>query len=523
MDYTLSNALNSETTLRYTDDISYFGAGTLAITALMHNSESGAIQSADILINQSNSNYVELTLDKSKSSFRQAYLGDILSHEFGHFFGLSHSEVIHSTMIFSIFKNQHTIHSDDIAGIKKLYNMNAKQGSLRGRVVATTELEGVFSAHVQVISTATNNVVQSQLTSEKGEFFIENLDTEDSYYILISPVRNKNSLSDYYKNINNKHCGETNFKASFYTKCGPRAKSRPQVFKLTSEQDYIDVGDMTIRCSENIDTEYYSNKNKTIDRTFPLVDGGNVEPVVFNGVFSDSEITDGALGLGDEYSLDYRSHSDTANMYLKVDLTAAGIGSDYAFEVHSKKVPAGSWNKHYPVSDMTGKKLVDMSIRLELSDTASENLFHLKVFPVSISTPERYEIFSTLNLLNNSNKIYSLQASIGRDIAGVFEPVGINDSYPYDDNQTCSEGVQRYESKPYVEIVENPTVAGESNHRSGSSSSNTGLFGISCGLMSVDSDDDSNSSGGNSFFIGALLIFLLINIFKIDLNSLSKS
>lgn len=506
---------SSTNSFRFTSDFSFFGSGVIAITSISYNASTGDILSADVLMNQYSSKSINLTLDKSLSGDSNAYIGDVVTHEFGHFLGLSHSEVVDSTMVYSVFKGQHTIHSDDIAGVKRNYEIS-KNGSLKGRVIAG-ESTPVFGVNVQAISTRTNDVIQSGITDSNGEYFLENLELGDSYYIMVSPLRNLSSLSDYYKNINNQICFQENFRSTFYSKCGPRSKSHPQAFYLDEEIDYLNIGDVTIRCDENINTEYFGNKFKTMDRSFELLENYSDTDIIFNGFFTEQELELGLAGAGDEFTLDL-TNLDTGNLSLdsllvNIDLNGAGIGSNFDFSVLTKRSHETIYTEHSSTSDTHGKKLTNLNIQLALSNTATDNKFDIKIYPKPLTNLESYEIFSSPNVLTNENNIYTIIASVGFNGLSGFNPLHPIDSFPYEDNQSCTEGTVTHSSSPYVPL--------KSSFGDAAQADEDDPLGITCGT--IDVDNGSNSGGMGSFFVGILIMFALFNIENIKLNPLSKS
>lgn len=93
---------------------------TLALTTITYNTETAEIYDADVEINSAEANFTvtddpELIVDD---------LSAIITHEIGHFLGLSHSENNAATM-WSHYNpretQQRTLHPDDIAGICEIY------------------------------------------------------------------------------------------------------------------------------------------------------------------------------------------------------------------------------------------------------------------------------------------------------------------------------------------------------------------------------------------------------------------
>lgn len=91
---------------------------TLALTTITFNVESGEIFDADIEVNSANNAITTGDVDVS------ADLQSILTHEVGHFFGLSHTPVREATMFRSYAPGDTSLrdlHPDDIAGFCAIY------------------------------------------------------------------------------------------------------------------------------------------------------------------------------------------------------------------------------------------------------------------------------------------------------------------------------------------------------------------------------------------------------------------
>lgn len=497
----LPNVSNSRNTFRYTDEFSYFGSGIIAVTSIAYNAKEGDILSADILVNQSGTNPVDFTLDPTISSKDNAYIGDVFTHEVGHFFGLSHSEVIHSSMKYSIFKNQYDIHPDDIAGLRHNYGKIVENGRIYGRVIAGNDIP-IFGVNVQLLSANSGEVVQAQVTDSNGEYNFKNLEEGDSYYILVSPLKNLQTVSDYYKNVNKKLCFQEEFQPTFYMQCGSRHKSRPQLFELSSSEYEIDAGDLTIRCDENLDANYFAKKIATVDREYELIQDTSSGGVVFNGYFSTQEVSDGLTGLGDDFILDL-SHVETSDYPLssysvKLNLLGTTIGSNFDFYVSVKRDDEISYSSYQSGTDsVSGKKLTNLTINLKLSSDSSDNVFSIKVYPLELTTAEQFEIFSAPEFLSNLNNIYILSAIVGLTNNGNFTPLDVVSSYPYEDNKYCVEGSVTKVSVPYVQ---NSVVSSDALR-----SNDDG--GFTCGTVDLDG---SNSGGGPLSFSLALLLAIFI-------------
>ncbi|MAX65471.1 MAG: matrixin family metalloprotease [Bacteriovoracaceae bacterium] len=509
-----TNDIDEQSSISYSSDSFNFGPGVIAVTKLSFDSVSGSIYSADIILNQSNLNFISLSVDKSQSSKEKAYIGDVLSHEIGHLFGLGHSEVINSSMVFSIFKGQHKVHTDDVAGVNKNYNIHLNKGVLKGAVKAGQGTP-VFGVHVSLLSARTNQVLQGQITNENGEFIFENLDLNESYYVMTSPIKKKASLPEYYKNVNDQICFQQKYATSFFSKCGARSKSTAQAFFLSEETTEIDVGTITLRCDENISVDYYAHKFQEEDYYEYNMLQDKISKV-FYGYFSDTEINKGLTGKGDWLKIDLRSLDPggfVLNDYkVKLNFTSVGIGSSFEFVIYAKRDDQATWKKYESSYDVdTGKKLVDQSVELALSASAENNIFYIKVFPLKLETNDFYEIFSSINVLNNKNQIYTIVSQLGvKDTFSSYN-YDLPDSYPYSDNEACLEGNITYSSSPYIPLKAKGNTAQSSDDDAV----------VSCGT--IDSNSGSGPKAMISFLISFVLVFLSLNIRNIQLNSLSKS
>ncbi|HYP98091.1 MAG TPA: matrixin family metalloprotease [Polyangiaceae bacterium] len=92
------------------------GADTLALTTVFFNPDSGEIYDANIEINSGDPG-IHFVLDAGDADSQHDDLNAVLTHEIGHFLGLSHSTVPSATMYQSYMLGMTTLEDDDIAAL----------------------------------------------------------------------------------------------------------------------------------------------------------------------------------------------------------------------------------------------------------------------------------------------------------------------------------------------------------------------------------------------------------------------
>lgn len=90
------------------------GAETLALTTVFFNPETGEIYDANIELNSYAADFV---VGAAQADSEHDDLNAVLTHEIGHFLGLSHSSVVNATMYQSYMVGMSTLEDDDVAAI----------------------------------------------------------------------------------------------------------------------------------------------------------------------------------------------------------------------------------------------------------------------------------------------------------------------------------------------------------------------------------------------------------------------
>lgn len=241
---------NSPFKIRFENDFSRYGSAVVGITEINYNKE-GAIQKATIKLN----NNLFFSSSKTAHKLRSIYLGDVLSHEVGHMIGLNHSEVLDSTMFFESFPGHHTLSTDDVAGVRSLYDTG--WGRITGTVMGGKFIP-VMGAQVKAISRITGEVV-STVSNESGRFDIQGLNLNDSYYLYISPTVKVSDLPPYFANTQNNFCPGS-YRGGFFTACGSEEAASAQAITLSHAKKSMEVGIVSINCSLRSSPEYASSK-----------------------------------------------------------------------------------------------------------------------------------------------------------------------------------------------------------------------------------------------------------------------
>jgi len=90
------------------------GAETLALTTVFFNPETGEIYDANIELNSYAADFV---VGAAQADSDHDDLNAVLTHEIGHFLGLSHSRIVNATMYQSYMVGMSTLEDDDVAAI----------------------------------------------------------------------------------------------------------------------------------------------------------------------------------------------------------------------------------------------------------------------------------------------------------------------------------------------------------------------------------------------------------------------
>ncbi len=310
-----------------------YGSAVIGLTEVSFNS-SGSIQRASISLNDDFSFRTRPGLYPSG----QVYLGDVVTHELGHVLGLSHSEVLDSSMFYSSFTGQATLGFDDVSGIRSKYDAE-DYGTISGQVKGGQDIP-VLGAHVQAISLASGKTT-GVITDESGVFSLRGLDPNDTYYLYVAPVKNVASLPGYFANTQKNFCPGA-YVGSFFSRCGTEYDGRPQPIKLSTARSVVDVGTISISCSLRADSAYNQRKLAQTFTALPIFnyDTSNVTKGenAFVGWFRNPSMT--SWSSSDIFQVNF-SPIIGSRYFLKVAIVSFALGTQLEYQV-DVKTPAGT-------------------------------------------------------------------------------------------------------------------------------------------------------------------------------------
>ncbi|MCO5144293.1 MAG: matrixin family metalloprotease [Oligoflexia bacterium] len=221
--------------------------GVVAVTEVLYYVNSGQIAEADMVFNDNQFLFTTTEGDTGRTiSGRTAiYLQDVATHEVGHAYGLDHTIVNLSSLIYTAFTGQYSLSNDDKAAAKTVYPNAGGNGSLRGYVYGLSG--GIFGAHLTAINLATGKVEAGALAASDGSFRIGDIPPGE-YAIMMEPYSATiSSISSYYQNVNHRFCSGSNFRRSFYRDCN--SQGGVSVVNVSSGAS-ADLGVLSPNCSQ---------------------------------------------------------------------------------------------------------------------------------------------------------------------------------------------------------------------------------------------------------------------------------
>lgn len=482
----------------------FSSSSVLAVTESVYSQFNGDIIESDIILKDS------ILFSNAETS--SPYIGDVLSHEMGHLIGLDHSTLAFSTMFYKLTRGQVSPSYDDHLGKNMLYDVKAASGSISGTIAGGDGLVGVFAADVRLISSKEGRVIASTLTNSDGTFIFNGVPTDDVYYIYVSPLKVKGSLSSFYQTVKTDFCtGFVDYKGSFFESCDSSRKGFPQGIDLTSTST-VDVGVVSIKCNLSVPSNYFSSRSGS-QFTIGNADRSGDSIV---GYFTESDVTNGEE---DNLYIDL-SHLDTSsgNLYLDLSLISQDFNSKVAYEIEVTS-PLGFFTYTYNTDDDVNPNL-NLKGRILLDSVVqSNNVFDVKITPIEFdtfigTTPFTLEglFFPDFATIGDDRYFYQFIYFVSQS-SGVDYPVFSHYSYPSSrGNSQCMDGQKTYSVKSAGAVT---GITSES-FKTKKESEEASL--VACGSVALVGDDDGGGPKPPvilSLLMGILLSFALFR-FKPD-------
>jgi hypothetical protein len=415
-----------------------YGNAVIGVTELSYNT-AGAIQKATIVLND----YYKFHGTPGVYAPREVFLGDVVSHELGHVFGLSHSEVLDATMFYSSFSGQSTIAFDDQSAIRQKYDSDF--GKISGVVKGGNSI-GVLGVHVQAISRKTGKA-SAVVTDENGIFELGGLNLEDTYYLYTSPIKNPDSLPGYFANAQDKFC-PASYVGSFFSKCGHDQQGKPQGISLTGTIPEVDIGTVTINCGLKSNGDYTLQKLETTPGAVTIFEYDSLKPEkveqAFVGWFRNPSST--SFSASDILKADFTELSGNGSLYLKFSLVSYPLGSQLEYEIDVKNniMSYVSSQRSLAYSSVTDTYSTDFEAFVPVSSIASNNMFEIKVRSKKLGTSYTSLTFPSADTFSSSTFLpYLVVVSLWEEQAGVKVPV-VHSEANLSDNAACLEAPFTY-------------------------------------------------------------------------------
>ncbi len=478
-----------------TDPNAFNGTGVIGVTEVGFKEATGEIIEADILIND--------TYTFSTNPSDQFYLGNVITHEAGHFLGLGHGQVTGSTMFYALSLGQSSLGDDDKAGLYAIYpNGDSTKGILSGTIVGGKNLAVVFGAHVQAISIKTGKVMGASISELNGKFTINGLPKNDQYIIYTSPIT-QIGLPTNYASVRSDFCESSRkYRGSFFQSCGSSSEGFPQSINFNSST--LDVGKITIRCNLDSPPEYLQSKGVT-PNSFDISSytttglGGS-----FVGFFSSSELTNGSPN--DYFHLDlspvsdWSSISSSSSLFVELKILNQPFYSIYKPALTSVKRASGTTTLAASYID-EGDGWINMNtvahipIRINPAQ-ASDNDFEFGITAVqtfSAGIPyAKIDLFPDFDHFEDSLKFYLATATVvKRNDDGSYTQVS-SKSESLTDNTQCPDAINTYALTNYS--------------AQGTPSSSDRKKALGCGTVDMD---NGGAGGPGGFMVGLFFCFIV--------------
>lgn len=498
--------------LYFSSDSTYLGPSVAGVTITATRESSGELIEADIIINDS----IDLSLNKDSNQ----YVGDIISHELGHYLGLAHSEVQFSTMFYRLSRGQYQLDDDDHSGVRSLYSPS-NYASLSGRIIGGNSLIGVLGAHVQAFSLGSGDVAGSAISDKDGKFVVKGLNGNDHYYLYIDKLKSPENLPSRYSEVKTDFCYSGRpYRGSFYQSCFTRDEGRPQAIHISARESKS-VGDITIRCGLETPIDYMQAKPSSI-LSLNLKEFGRDklhvgESIV--GFFNQGDVEDQVPDLF-EFAVnlsDLPTPSGGENYFVEVKTISQGLSSPIRLSMeleNSDSILLSSQTTDTVETRLDGALNLENTLRIPIIlDDPAANDFFLRITPESITEFTQRTGTSVNRFIPDYSRFadplnfYFLSIHIVKESDGPFSYVSSESGSDVSSNRLCPDAPETYS------VDETGVLSSQLGDFSSSRSNSTELNALGCGMILLDSNNQPPGGGSGAVLLCLFgLCFLLINI-----------
>lgn len=495
----------------FSSDSRWFGPGVVAVTILNYAPENGIVTQGNIYLNQTElgqNRYFIFSNTPSQSTGGRIYLGDVVTHELGHMQGLSHSEVIDASMVYSAFRGQSTVAKDDKSGVRAAYSVPSF-GSIYGKVQGGKNV-GIFGAHVSAISVKSGKIAGSSFSNGDGSFIVAGLDLDDVYYLYIGPIKAISALPDYLLSAKTDFCPGS-YVGSFFEGCGTANKGHPQPIALSAFAPSVNIGVATVRCNLRVGDSYLQKKNVSpYQGEYSYTSTTNAVGEVFVGYFPETLLNTSTFNStsDDVIDIDLTQTSLTGgtSYFLDLKILTQGLGVPLELQVEING-PNGliTYNKTTDVTN--GQLLYDFAIKYPLSSNPALNILTVTLKPRKISSSSYSLAFPSPEYFVDNRSFYFAMVSLGKT-SGSYVIDKTKTVSLIEDNKLCLDAPLAYH------VNENPVETSSLSSSGLATSSSAAVQGAQGGCARELHDETESTSFALTIVMGFLLTILSLVRFR---------
>jgi Matrixin len=264
--YETNSNLNGQSSLYFaSQSATPVDSQVLGLTQVWYNTETGQIIETDVVLNDVQFRFSTNPRDTTgygsgTTTGNTVFLENVLTHELGHAFGLSHSGVLQSTMLFMESPGQNQLACDDQYGLRGVYGAGSGTGSFLIRVQAP-DGRMLMGAQVLALSRQRGTVLRASLTDRDGVARLSGLDAGE-YDVLVEPYyAGASPLPPYYSGTESRLCsGGGHFKRTFRTASGGL---RLEPVRVTAGAE-VDAGQLQVSCTSQIQAPSADSAQNTV-------------------------------------------------------------------------------------------------------------------------------------------------------------------------------------------------------------------------------------------------------------------